>query len=495
MSEKDGPDNGRSGMKASPLYTKNNQGREVRDNRSLRKMDAAANAAIKARRNANDRRDLSPPSSPKTAKVKPITPRRPPTITPVGGTPATPSPSSTTLPPPPVVRAVKGPQPKIHPSVRASKKWTQKIEDEQTAAHKKKMKSATQTAKTSSKSAARQAKPKKVGKFTHGLSIEGTDSFVNKGQIYLEFYHLPTGESVAFKGYITDFQDTYNVDFKKEDVYGRLDPIAIYSGTKRDITIGWTLVAETEDEAYDNLRRTQQYIQMLYPSYNKFRYGKYSVSTLGSPPLLKMKFMNLITNSRRSRFTNLGTLSPNMAGDKTLNPTGVNRSKTISLDFKQGNARSSGLLVIPGNISINHNLQDRGALLVKNDTVGTSAIPFEITMSSTYTVLHEHDLGTRRGYKTIDTRNKAKIAKLKGAASMAAALVKDHQGAIAREKLKGIEVTPTQWARVNKRLKRSHKTVKDKLRKAQRKAPKVVRTGTGKPRGFDNFPYGAKDEI
>ena len=247
-----------------------------------------------------------------------------------------------------------------------------------------------------------------MAKFVDGLrttpTTVSTDKFCDAHGIRLEFYHLPSKDSVSFKGYITQYVENYNVDFNTEEVYGRLDPIAIYKGTVRVIQLGWVLVAETEAEAYENLRKAQKYIQMMYPSYKNFKYGtrntkKFSASTLSTPPLLKMKFMNLIAkyDSRGDGF-NLARQDVkrnyNLDGKQSLNTKQTNLTKQMTLDYNvKGAARDDGLLVIPGNLTFDPKIPDKGALIKAQ-----AAVPFEIEMSSQYTVLHEHDLGTTKNF-------------------------------------------------------------------------------------------------
>ena len=130
--------------------------------------------------------------------------------------------------------------------------------------------------------------------FKDGLATGGTDRFSNEG-VYLEFFHVPTNSSIKFKAFLTNYSETFDTSFDAQEVYGRMDPITIYKGTKRTISLGWDLVAETEMEAYTNLQRVQDYIQMMYPRFNTYDYGrrrdKYSVSIVGAPPLVKIKFM------------------------------------------------------------------------------------------------------------------------------------------------------------------------------------------------------------
>jgi len=253
-----------------------------------------------------------------------------------------------------------------------------------------------------------QKAPSFPSKFAGGGMITGTDAFVDRGNVYIEFFHIPSSTAVKFKGYVTEFSDIYAVDFNKENVYGRMDPIVTYKGTQREITLGWTVVAESEIEAAENWASVQRYVQMLYPSYKNLKFGKtLSATMLSTPPLMRMKFMNLIANARNV------SLTAKPYSDKTKE----GKQRMIqSIDFTDGNAQTSGLLVAPGNITIDTKISDAGALLLKNSSGGAVAIPFEIAMASTYTVLHDHDLGWRRDInkKAISKANKAFTAKVKG---------------------------------------------------------------------------------
>ena len=319
-----------------------------------------------------------------------------------------------------------------------------------------------------------------MGKFNKGMKVTGTDSFVNKGKIYIEFFHLPSGTEVAFKGYITSYNETYNVNFEETDVYGRMDSIAIYKGTKRKISLGWTLVAETHEEAWENWRSVQTYIKMLYPSYNTFLHGqkqtsRFSATTLGSPPLLRVKFMNLIANARAISL-------------QREQQAGLDKAGFAEVSYNDGTAKNAGLLVVPGSLTVDPQFADRGAFIygAKNvDRVkrhkglnATSvpdvefspdnpfALPLEITLSTDYTVLHDHDLGWG---KTV------KPKKVKG--------------------IKSKTATSTKPAKAKKKGKAAA-SVKKKAVKAKKQ--KVMRNVTGRRstarKEFNRFPYGIKED-
>ena len=118
-----------------------------------------------------------------------------------------------------------------------------------------------------------------------------------KGQ-KIEFYHIPTNQSVDFKAYITDFSDDYSSNWESEEVYGRMDPIQTFKNTSREISIAFDIVAGSEAEAKSNLEKFSKLIGFLYPNYDmqheSLVQGKVSVgaNTISAAPLIKVKFMH-----------------------------------------------------------------------------------------------------------------------------------------------------------------------------------------------------------
>ena len=343
-----------------------------------------------------------------------------------------------------------------------------------------------------------------MAKFNDGIKASemtrSTDKFCNERGIFIEFYHLPSKQTVSFKAYVTQFADNYEVQFKKEDVYGRLDPIAIYQGTSRNIQLAWTLVAETEQEAYENLRKAQQYVQMLYPSYKNFIYGKtntkkFSASTLSTPPLLKLKFMNLISkfDSDADRMEATILRREKQRGT-ALNTEGRQLERDITIDFGgTGNAREDGLLVIPGNMTMDPQLADRGAMIN-----GKTAIPFEIQMSSQYTVLHEHDLGFSKDFKYIygNTQSARQLSQIKEMQKNISYL-KDQTRIIKKRGTTGLlgELRAEQVQGINKIVRAKRKALRKKKKEpGQKRVLKKIteRDTTGV---FDIFPYGSTPAV
>jgi len=123
--------------------------------------------------------------------------------------------------------------------------------------------------------------------------IEGASAaFFNRGY-RIEFFHVPTGRALGFKSWLTSLEDNFESEWNPESVYGRMDPIMTFQGTKRTISLGWDVLAESDQEAMDNLKKIELLMMMLYPTYTKVE----SATSIDAPPLFKVKFMNLITDS------------------------------------------------------------------------------------------------------------------------------------------------------------------------------------------------------
>lgn len=169
----------------------------------------------------------------------------------------------------------------------------------------------------------------------------------------LEFYHVPTTNSIAFKAYLTDFKDNYQSNWEAIEVYGRMDDIQQFKGTKRSIDVGWQVVAASLEEAMSNLNACSELFKMLYPTYEN--------DTLKAPPLMKLKFGNLIQDVK----------------SQAAGPTP---------------AEYGGLLGIVNGFSLTPDL-DAGFF----DPGAAMLFPKVIDLSCTFTVLHQETPGWEAG--------------------------------------------------------------------------------------------------
>ena len=99
-----------------------------------------------------------------------------------------------------------------------------------------------------------------------------------------------TNSEVEFPAFLTDFSQTFDATWNSEDVFGRMDPISTYQGTKRTMSLGFEVPAGSLDGAKNNLSKCERLISMVYPVYNESNGN----DILSKPPLVRIKFANLI---------------------------------------------------------------------------------------------------------------------------------------------------------------------------------------------------------
>ncbi len=191
---------------------------------------------------------------------------------------------------------------------------------------------------------------------TFSGTVDGSDNIVGNnefsGSNWLEIYSISTDDAVRFKAFVDTFSDSFTSDWNSEQVLGRMDPIATFKGTKREISIDFSVPATSLEDSKINLQKLSALTQYLYPNYQTVENSK--ASTMVSAPLVKIKFANLIMDS----------------------------SKGIS-----GDAKGSGLLGFLGGVNYSPNLEmgtfiDNGHLYPKT-----------YKLSLKFTVIHTTPLG------------------------------------------------------------------------------------------------------
>jgi len=117
---------------------------------------------------------------------------------------------------------------------------------------------------------------------TQAGAILGIDSVVHDAAL-----------SVRFAAFLTNFTQTFDATWNTEDVFGRMDPIATYQGTKRSVSLAFDVPSASPEDAKNNLIKTQDLVKMVYPVYNDID----GASILSKPPLVRVFFANLLKNN------------------------------------------------------------------------------------------------------------------------------------------------------------------------------------------------------
>ncbi len=213
-------------------------------------------------------------------------------------------------------------------------------------------------------------KKNQVGKKDNVPYDDGSDAYANRG-FYISFLHVPSNSSLKFKAFITAFNETYTPNWQSEEVFGRADPIHTFKQTSRAINLTFVVPAASESEAYENLGKTQNLVQYVYPNYTNVQ----DAQTISQGPLVRLKVMNLLEN-HSSRF---------VANE------GQKKEEYYQLYNSQGVDPNKGLLGFISSLTINHNVENREAGVFEKSE--NTILPKLIEIVISFTPIHEHALG------------------------------------------------------------------------------------------------------
>jgi|TARA_R110002074_G_scaffold64826_4_gene154545 hypothetical protein len=210
-----------------------------------------------------------------------------------------------------------------------------------------------------------------------GSYVRATDAMANRGQV-ITFYHVNSGQNMAFKAFLTTYTDTFRPEWTSEAVFGRADPIYMYKNTVRSITIAFKVPAATQSEAWRNLQKVQKLTTFLYPNYSGVGGSGRTApaQTISGAPLVRMGLMNIIRTTK----DDTGHLSPTDTGGIVPNTP------------------ETGLLGVIQNVTINHNLDNGsstggGFEQSQDGSTSTSILPKFIEVNLDFAVIHETHLG------------------------------------------------------------------------------------------------------
>lgn len=117
-------------------------------------------------------------------------------------------------------------------------------------------------------------------------------------KLQIDFFSISTGINVNFDAFVTAFSDNYTVGWNEAEVFGRMDPIATYKGTRRSISCTFTIPAASDEEIVINHKKFQTLLSLMYPNYDVD--PKTKNATIASVPLFKVKYANLIYDFSQS---------------------------------------------------------------------------------------------------------------------------------------------------------------------------------------------------
>tara|TARA_R110002124_G_scaffold286936_1_gene469348 strand:+ start:150 stop:875 length:726 start_codon:yes stop_codon:yes gene_type:complete len=222
---------------------------------------------------------------------------------------------------------------------------------------------------------------------------DSVETYITNTNAKLTIKSVVTDLTVEFPAFLTDFSQTFDATWNTEDVFGRMDPIATYQGTKRTMSLGFDLPAGSLEAAKTNLARCSELVKMVYPVYIN--------RVLSKPPLVRIRFANLIRG--RLLIDKEGTLTDiternlgEVVNGKTKIEGGTGQIIEFSQEEKEGIEILSTVPVsddkfgmLLGWIS---GLSWKPNLEMGMFTTGEEFYPKVISLSFSYNILHEQTL-------------------------------------------------------------------------------------------------------
>ena len=88
---------------------------------------------------------------------------------------------------------------------------------------------------------------------------------------YVPFYiqDLRTNEIISFHAFLSSLSDTLTPNFNSTPGYGRMDPVQIYSGTNRSVTVSFTLVATNKQDFDEMWYKINKITTLVYPQWSQ----------------------------------------------------------------------------------------------------------------------------------------------------------------------------------------------------------------------------------
>ena len=208
----------------------------------------------------------------------------------------------------------------------------------------------------------------------HLSDLANVRNYASASNAILKIASVPTSLQVHFPAFLTDFSQNFDATWNTEDVFGRMDPIATYQGTKRTMSLGFEIPSINRKEARKNLAKCGQLVQMVYPVYDPIA----GAQILSKSPLVRIEFANLISSKKDVASAQEGA---KIDGESTQTTELENNSEE-----QNGVSKSNGLLGWISGLSWKPNL-DMGMFTGNNEL-----LPKVISISFSFNTLHEEIL-------------------------------------------------------------------------------------------------------
>ena len=147
-------------------------------------------------------------------------------------------------------------------------------------------------------------KPELSAAAKSGTAAISTASVYNRTHARIEFYGIASNRTAIFLPLDVEYNESLQSEWNHTSVYGRNDPLSTFQGTKRTISLAFSVTCDGLETAKQNMSEISNLMSLAYPTYSSsnlgYRQGQQSLgwnnnaSTIEASPLFRVHFNNLI---------------------------------------------------------------------------------------------------------------------------------------------------------------------------------------------------------
>ncbi len=129
---------------------------------------------------------------------------------------------------------------------------------------------------------------------------------------YMPFYFhdLRTNEIITFHAFLSSLSDGFSASYDSIEGFGRVEPIKIYKGTQRKISMEFSIVSTNPDDFDIMWYKINKLVTLVYPQYtegrrlekNGYNFVQPFSQMMGASPLIRIRLGNVL-RSNYSRFS------------------------------------------------------------------------------------------------------------------------------------------------------------------------------------------------
>ncbi len=137
--------------------------------------------------------------------------------------------------------------------------------------------------------------------------VQDIESYLDAEYVPFYFHDLRTNEIISFHAFLDSLDDNFNVDVSGETTFGRLDPVQVYRGTSRSLSLSFVIAATSEHDFDEMWFRINKLVTLIYPQWTqgdtvesadakrKFRVPFSQV--VGASPLIRLRVGDVIASN------------------------------------------------------------------------------------------------------------------------------------------------------------------------------------------------------